>query len=69
MFQKNYPAKLLELSGSSPGDFDALVDLIVKEEFINACSEELAMVLLERGSKGLVELTTWAQQYFIAHKQ
>ena len=28
---KNYLAKWLELSGSSSGDFDALVDLIVKE--------------------------------------
>ena len=31
-------AKWLELSGSSSGDFDYLVDLIVKEQFINACS-------------------------------
>ena len=37
----NYLAKWLELSGSSPGNFDALVDLIVKEQFINACSEDL----------------------------
>ena len=66
---KNYLAKWLELSGSSSGDFDALVDLIVKEQFINTCSEELAVYLLERGPKDLVELTTWAQQYLIAHKQ
>ena len=66
---KNYLAKWLELSGSSPGDFDALVDLIVKEQFINACSEDLAMYLLERGPKDLVELTTWAQKYLLAHKQ
>ena len=46
---KNYLAKWLELSGSSPDNFDALVDLIVKEQFINACSEDLAMYLLERG--------------------
>ena len=45
---KNYLAKWLELSGSSPQNFDALVDLIVKEQFINACSEDLAMYLLER---------------------
>ena len=38
---KNYLAKWLELSGSSPQNFDALVDLIVKEQFINACSEDL----------------------------
>ena len=66
---KNYLAKWLELFGSSYGDFDALADLIVKEQFINACSEELAAYLLERGPKDLVELTTWAQQYLIAHKQ
>ena len=66
---KNYLAKWLELSGSSPQNFDALVDLIVKEQFINACSENLAMYLLERGPKDLVELTTWAQKYLIAHKE
>ena len=59
---KNYLAKWLELSGSSPQNFNALVDLIVKEQFINACSEDLAMYLLERGPKDLVELTTWAVQ-------
>ena len=58
---KNYLAKWLEFSGSSSGDFEALVDLIVKEQFINACSEELAVYLLERGA--------WAQQYLVAHKQ
>ena len=51
---KNYLAKWLELSGNCPGNFDALVDLIVKEQFINACSEDLAMYLLERGTKDLV---------------
>ena len=66
---KNYLAKWLELSGSSPQNFDALVDLIVKEQFINACSEDLAMYLLERGPKDLVELTMWAQKYLIAHKE
>ena len=66
---KKYLAKWLELSGSSPQNFDALVDLIVKEQFINACSEDLAMYLLERGPKDLVELTTWAQKYLIAHKE
>ena len=66
---KNYLAKWLELSGSSSGDFEALVDLIVKEQFINASSKELLVYVLERRPKDLVELTTWAQQYLIAHKQ
>ena len=55
---KNYLAKWLELSGSSPDNFDALVDLIVIEQFINACSEDLPMHLLERLPKDLVQLTT-----------
>ena len=38
---KNYLAKWLELSGSSSGDFETLVDLLVKEQFSNACYEEL----------------------------
>ena len=37
----NYLAKWLELSGSCPQNFDALVDLIVKEQYINAYSEDL----------------------------
>ena len=67
--RKLHLAKWLELSGSSPANFDSLVDLIVKEQFINACSEDLTMYLLERGTKDLVELTTWAQKYLIAHKE
>ena len=66
---KNYIAKWLELSGSSSGDFKALVDLIVKEQFINTSSEVIAVHLPERGPKDLVDLTTWAQQYLIAHKK
>ena len=64
---KNYLAKWFELSRSSPGNFDAIVDLTVKEQFINACSEDLSMNLLERGPKDLVE--TWGQKYLIAHKE
>ena len=58
----------MELSGNSPENFDGLVDLIVKEQFIKACSKDLAMYLLERGPNGLVELTTWAQKCLIVHK-
>ena len=60
---------MVEVSGSSPGNFDALVDLIVKEQFFNGYSEDLAIYLLERGPNDLVKLTTWAQKYLIAHKQ
>ena len=50
----------IEAAKEQAQNFDALVDLIVKEQFISACSEDLAMYLLERGPKDLVELTTWA---------
>ena len=56
---KNYLAKWLELSGSSPDNFYTLVDLIVKQQFINTCSEDLAMYLLERVPKDLEDLRTW----------
>ena len=62
-------AKWLKFSGISPGNFDAFVHLILKEQFINACSEYLVMYLVERGPKGLVGLTIWAHRYLIAHKQ
>ena len=66
---KNYLEKWIELFGSSSAGFDARVDLIVEEQFINTCSKELTVHLLERGPKDLVELTAWAQQYLIAHKK
>ena len=42
---KNFLAKWLELSRSSPGNFNALVDLLVKEQFINTFSVGFAMFL------------------------
>ena len=43
---------------SSLGDVDAVLDLIVKEQFINSCSDEFAVYQLERGPKNLIEMTT-----------
>ena len=39
--------------------------LTVKAQFINACSDELAVYLLERRPKHLVVLTTCAQQNYM----
>ena len=41
----------------------------MKEQLINACSDDLALYLFQGGPKDLVELTTWAQKYLIAHKE
>ena len=47
---EEYLAKWLELSKTSTGNFNALVDLIVKEQFTKACPDESAVyLLLERG--------------------
>ena len=46
---KNYLAKWLELSGSSS---EAIAYLIVKEQFINACSEELAVYPARKRTQG-----------------
>ena len=42
---------------------------LVKEQFINTFTEDLALYLLEGGRKNLEELTTWSQKYLIVHKQ
>ena len=47
----SYEELRIRISGSSSEDIEAIVDLIVKEQFINACSEELAVYVLERGPK------------------
>ena len=46
---QNYLAKWLELSGSSSLGFEAILDLKVKEQFINGCSKKISCVpALER---------------------
>ena len=49
---KNYLAKWLEFSVNSCGDFDALVDLIVKEQFINVCFERISCVPARERTQG-----------------
>ena len=49
--------------------FDGVVELMVREQFTNACSKELSVYLNERSPKTLDELVTWADQYLIAHNK
>ena len=55
------PSQLVRTFWKQSWRLYALVDLMVKEQFINACSDELDMYLLDRGPKYLVELTKWDQ--------
>ena len=47
--------------------FESLVDLIVRERFIQSCSPELALFLKERLLKSRAEVTKYAEQYMEAH--
>ena len=57
-----YLIRWLELSKTEK-TFEALKDLIVKEQFINSCPEELAVHLCERASETLEEMAKIADQY------
>ena len=47
--------------------FDGVLELMVREQFINACPKKLSVYLNERSPKTLDELVTWAEQYLMAH--
>ena len=49
------------------GTFESLVDLIIREQFIQTCSPELALFLKERMLKSRAEVTKYAEQYIEAH--
>jgi len=50
-----------------PKDFDALMNLIVKEQYLESCPEQLATFLTERKPKELNEPAIFADQYLDAH--
>ena len=60
---------LLSWLGLSNTDrsFEGLRDLIVKEQFIDSCPEELAIHLRERAPETLVQITKIGDQYLEAH--
>ena len=49
------------------GTFESLVDLIIREQFLQTCSPELALFLKERMLKSRAEVTKYAEQYIEAH--
>ena len=65
---KNYLCKWIELSEVTKS-FEGVVDLIVREQFCNACSKELSVYLTERKPKTIKELADMADQYLIAHNK
>ena len=65
---KNYLTKCVKLAKVEES-FDGVVELMVREQFTNACQKELSVYLNERSPKTLDELVTWAQQYLMAHNK
>ncbi|XP_069107370.1 uncharacterized protein [Argopecten irradians] len=47
--------------------FEGLTDLLIREQFIQACSSDMALFLRERAPKDAQELTRLAEQYMEAH--
>ena len=65
---KNYLTKWVKLAKVEES-FDGVVELMVREQYTNACPKELSVYLNERSPKTLDELVTWAEQYLTAHNK
>ena len=61
-----YFSRLAEMA-EVDGTFESLVDLIIREQFIQTCSPELALFLKERMLKSRAEVTKYAEQYIEVH--
>ena len=48
-------------------DYEGLSDLLIREQFIGTCSENMRLFLRERGQKSVQEMTKLAEQYMEAH--
>ena len=49
--------------------YGGICELFVKEQFLNSCSEDLAVYLRERSPDTIKEFTRIADQYLIVHKK
>ncbi|XP_053378778.1 uncharacterized protein LOC128548205 [Mercenaria mercenaria] len=64
---KRYFSRWTELAGIEK-TYESLCDLMIREQFIEGCSAELAVFLKERTPKSMDEITRLAEQYIEAHK-
>lgn len=61
----DYLRRWVDLSHTEK-NFDGLVDLLLKEQFVSACSKEMALFIKERHPKTAREMTEIATQYMEA---
>ena len=62
----NYFSRWLDFSGIEK-TFEALKDLMVREQYLDACTVDLAVFLRERALTNLADLAEVAQKYLDAH--
>ncbi len=62
-----YFQRWIELSGVQ-NTYEALMDLMIREQYISICSVDLAIFLRERVPENLTEMTKLAEQYMEAHR-
>ena len=62
----NYFSRWVDLS-TTEKTYDGLQDLLLREQFINGSSRELALFLKERKPQNIESMTTLAEQYIEAH--
>ena len=65
---RNYFTQWVKLSDME-SSFEGVVELMVKEQFINACPKELSVHLMESKHQDLRELAASAGQYLTAHNR
>ena len=63
---RNYFRRWVELS-KTVKSFDALEDLLIREQFLNSCNKNLAVFLKERSPKSTDEMAQLAEMYLEAH--
>lgn len=64
---ENYLMKYVELSGIKK-DFNELIELFVREQYLATCSKELEIFLRERSCRKLDDIAKCAEQFLSAHK-
>ena len=65
---ENYLKRWVSLS-KTPNTYEGMVELLLKEQFINTCGHHLSMFLREREVESLLELTSIAERYLDARNQ
>ena len=65
---RNYFTQWVKLSDVE-SSLEGVVELMVKEQFVNSCSKELSVHLMERKPQSLREFAAIAEQYLTAHNK